>query len=74
MGKCIECYYSTIVNGNRLACQGQKYMPIVGANWGCEWFKPKSKNKRTLILTEDDIKQLIEFSNFINKLIHNLDE
>lgn len=69
MGKCYQCYYSANVDGNRLVCKGQKYMLYVGANWGCEWFKPKIKH--TLVLTEHDIKQLEEFSNFINNLIRN---
>lgn len=67
MGKCIECYYSATVCGNQLACQGQKYMPIVGANWGCECFKPKTK--RGVFITEGDIKQLEKFSELINGII-----
>lgn len=74
MGKCIECCYSVVVNGNRLACQGQKYMHIVGVNWGCDHFKPKPKRKPALVLTENDIKKLTEFSNFINNLINSLAE
>ena len=72
MGKCIQCYYSTVVNGYHLACKAQKGMPTVGVNWGCEHFKPK--HNFVLLLTEDDIKQFTEFSNFLNKLIHSLDE
>lgn len=72
MGKCIQCYYSTIVNGKYLACKGQKGMPKVGVTWGCERFKPK--HKFVLLLTEDDINKFTEFSNFLNKLMHDLDE